>query len=69
MTPLHWAVYHKDARLVNLLLKYKAEQKLNYEGLFPVDIAGIAGNLELVKLFASSLENDLRSFQGGESLV
>jgi len=41
MTPLHWAAYHNDFEVVKLLLEKGAEQKVNRENSFPVDIAAI----------------------------
>lgn len=63
MTALHWAVFHKDARLVELLLKNMAEQVFNAEGLLPVDIAGLSGSEDIVKIFARSLETDIRNYK------
>ncbi len=55
MTPLHWAAYHNDFKVVEILLQNDAIQSINRENSMPVDIAAICKNHKIVKLFADSL--------------
>ena len=51
MTPLHWAAYNNDARVVQLLLEKGAKSKLNKKSLAPVDVAAICGHWTVVDKF------------------
>ena len=48
MTPLHWAAFHGDFKVVEKLLEYIKEDgsecKENKQGMLPVDIAGMVGS-------------------------
>ena len=65
MTPLHWASYHGDSKLVQILLKYGARQTLTKKGnsahtpCYPVDIAGSCGHEKVVKVFCWNVEDEI----------
>ena len=44
MTPLHWAAFHGDPLLVQLLLDRGAKLMFNVNEITPVDMAGFMGN-------------------------
>ena len=44
MTPLHWAAFHGDPLLVQMLLENGAEMRFNVNDITPVDMAGFMGN-------------------------
>lgn len=54
MTALHWAAYHGDVDVVNLLLEKRATQEFSKAGSTPVDIAGLAGRKEVVRAFCNN---------------
>lgn len=51
MTALHWAAYHGDPLLVQMLLDKGAEQSPNAHVITPVDMAGFMRNTETVRTF------------------
>ena len=55
MTPLHWAAYWGDERLVQILVKQGANQTASIHGYTPVDIAGFCGRKRAVKYIADDL--------------
>lgn len=59
MTPLHWAAFHGDADLTQLLLEEGAVQTPNIYGYYPVDIAGFSKNIEVVLIYCKYLEKQI----------
>ena len=59
MTPLHWAAFHGDPLLVQILLDHDAMQVPNANQITPVDMAGFMGNTETVRTFAKWLEKKI----------
>ena len=49
MTSLHWAAYHGDRDLVQILLRAGAKQTVSKLGYTPVDIAGFSLRREVVE--------------------
>ena len=62
MTPLHWAAYNDDSKIVYLLLSKGAIMAKNREDNMPVDIAGFCGNGHVVNIFAEQIELNLDEF-------
>ena len=59
MTALHWASFHGDPQLVQILLDQDAIQVPNANQITPVDMAGFMGNTETVRTFAKWLEKKI----------
>ena len=60
MTPLHWAGFHGDPLLVQMLLDHGAKLQFNVNDITPVDMAGFMGNAETVRTFTFWLEKKIR---------
>lgn len=54
MTALHWAAYHGDPYLANILCASGAKETASVHGYTPVDIAGFCNKKEVVYLFAKN---------------
>ena len=57
MTPLHWAAFHNDTEVLKLLLENEAYQSFNRSNMSPVDLAGLCGKKDAVKVFADWFES------------
>ena len=72
MTPLHWAAYQNDEKVVQFLLDNGAWSFKTILGNTPVDIAGFCKNVGIVRIFCKDLErkileNDKRKMAGEPS--
>lgn len=62
-TALHWAAYHDDVNLVNLLLQNKAKICISQNDFTPIDIAGFCDNVATVKAFCLNMEAKIEARQ------
>ena len=66
-TALHWAAYHDDVNLVNLLLEKKAKIFISLNDFTPIDIAGFCDNVDTVKAFCLNMEAKIEARQKGKT--
>lgn len=59
MTPLHWACYNDDKKLVEYMLENGAKSLLSHASSMPIDIAGFMGNRDVIKVFMAHAVNQM----------
>ena len=59
MTPLHWASFQDDKKLVEFLINNGAWSFKTVLGNTPIDIAGFCKNTEIVRVFCKDLEKKI----------
>ncbi len=68
MTPLHWATYHDDLDIAQLLIRAGADVKaMNRYGVTPLSLACTNGNATFVEVLLKSGADPNASLPGGET--
>jgi ankyrin repeat protein len=68
MTPLHWATYHDDLEIAQLLIRAGADVKaMNRYGVTPLSLACTNGNAVLVDVLLKAGADPNASLPGGET--
>ena len=68
MTPLHWAAYHDDLDIAQLLIRSGADAKtMNRYGVTPLSLACTNGNAALVDVLLKAGADPNASLPGGET--
>jgi ankyrin repeat protein/acetyl esterase/lipase len=70
MTALHWAAYHDDERIAELLVKAGANSNaLNRYGVTPLSIACTNGNAAIVEMLLDADADPNTTLRGGETAL